>query len=123
MALFKGFSTINKLFPPYRLTDIELVKRDLLNHFTTRRGERVMNPEFGTIIFDLLMDPQDPLTRQLIIDDAKRVVRSDPRVSLVSTKIQEVDQAIVIAIELIYVPSNITDTLYVQYKFNIQGDQ
>lgn len=123
MALFKGFSTINKLFPPYRLTDIDLVKRDLLNHFTTRRGERVMNPEFGTIIFDLLMDPQDPLTRQLIIDDAKRVVRSDPRVSLVSTKIQEVDQAIVIAIELIYVPSNITDTLYVQYKFNIQGDQ
>ena len=69
MASFIGFNTVGRLFPPFKLTDVDLVKRDLLNHFNTRRGERVMNPEFGTIIYDLLMDPQDPQTRNALLQE------------------------------------------------------
>ena len=32
-----GFSTINSLSPPYSLTDIELIKQDLLNAFNTKK--------------------------------------------------------------------------------------
>ena len=54
-TIFKGFSTIDKIRAPYSLFDQELIKRDLLNEFQTRRGERLMKPNFGSIIHDLLM--------------------------------------------------------------------
>ena len=34
----------------FSITDIELIKQDLFNHFYTRQGERLMNPTYGTII-------------------------------------------------------------------------
>jgi len=52
-TIFKGFSTVNKVKAPYTLTDMALVKQDLLNEFNTRKGERVMRPNFGSIIWDL----------------------------------------------------------------------
>ena len=54
-TVFKGFSTVDKIRAPYSLTDIELVKRDLLNEFYTKKGERVMRPNLGCIVHDLLL--------------------------------------------------------------------
>jgi phage baseplate assembly protein W len=56
MTTYRGLSTLgqNKKF---RLTDIELVKRDLLNHFQIRKGEKLMNPNFGSIIWNMLFEP------------------------------------------------------------------
>ena len=61
-TIFKGFSTVDKIRAPYSLFDQELIKRDLLNEFQTRRGERLMKPNFGSIIHDLLMEPEDTIT-------------------------------------------------------------
>ena len=66
-TLFKGFSTVDKVRAPYTLTDADLVKRDLLNHFYTRIGERVMRPTFGSVIWDYLMEPEDPETQEKFI--------------------------------------------------------
>ena len=49
-TIFKGFSTVDKIRAPYSLFDQELIKRDLLNEFHTRKGERLMKPNFGSII-------------------------------------------------------------------------
>ena len=68
-TIFKGFSTIDKIRAPYSLFDQELIKRDLLNEFQTRRGERLMKPNFGSIIHDLLMEPEDTITDDEIRDD------------------------------------------------------
>jgi len=51
--LFRGFSSVEKITPTTEITDIDLVKRDLLNHFFTMKGERVMRPEFGSSIWEL----------------------------------------------------------------------
>lgn len=118
---FIGFNTIGRIFPPFRLTGVELIKRDLLNHFQTRVGERVMNPEFGTIIYDLLMNPQDAETRRLIIEEAVRVVSTEPRVTLADVDVQEYEQSIVVAIDLIFTPDRVRDSLYVTYKLNIEN--
>ena len=48
---YRGFSTINQV-KKFRLTDIELVKRDLINHFGIKKGQKLMNPEFGSISFE-----------------------------------------------------------------------
>jgi hypothetical protein len=45
---YKGFSS-NETKNNFKLYDIELVKRDLMNHFYIRKGEKLENPNFGTI--------------------------------------------------------------------------
>ena len=78
MAKFKGFSTIDRSRPPFTITDSDLVKRDLLNEFYTRKGERVMRPDFGCVIWDLLMDPMIPSTEEIMKEDIVRIVSRDP---------------------------------------------
>jgi len=50
---YRGFSTINQI-KKFRLTDVELVKRDLINHFSIKKGQKLMNPDFGSIIWNML---------------------------------------------------------------------
>jgi len=118
---FVGFSTTDKFKPPYTVTDIELVKVDLMNHFGTRKGERVMVPEFGTIIYDLLMEPMDARVKKLIIDDVTRIVQLDPRVKSSDIKVTEIEQALLIEIQLLYLPDGITYEMAVQ--FNTEGQE
>ena len=117
---FIGFSTINKKKPPYTLTDFELVKTDLLNHFSTRKGERVMLPGFGTIIYDLLMDPLDNTTKDLIIEDATRIIEAEPRVRIDSIKLSEHDSTILLETQLVYLPLGITEDLAIQFDIDSQ---
>ncbi len=84
-ALYKGFSFKNwQRNKSFILTDVEIVKQDLLNHIFTRRGERVNQREFGTIIQDLLFEPFDDNTIVLVSDQVRSVIDSDPRVILLS---------------------------------------
>ena len=119
MAKFKGFSTIDKVRAPYTLTDNELVKRDLLNTFYTKKGERLMRPNYGSIIWDLLMNPEDAATNSDIVDDIKRIIDADPRVEYIDTTIYTLDHSIRIEIVLRILPFNNTDTLYLEYTRNI----
>ena len=122
MTDFIGFNTVDNIFPPYTLVDIDLVKRDILNEFGTRRGERVMQPEFGTIIFDLLMDPGDSITLSAIETDARRIVTNDPRVTLTELHVSDDESTVVIEIILTYTPEQMTETLYVTYNKNVDND-
>ena len=62
--IYKGFSTKDRIRPPYTLTNGEAVKTDLLNELYTRKGERVMRPNYGTSIYDLIMNPLDDYVEQ-----------------------------------------------------------
>ena len=109
-SLFKGYSSIGKSKPFTQMTDHELIKRDILNQFNTRLGERVMRPTFGSRLWDYIFEPFDQLTKDAIIDDANNVVRSDPRVQIVSTTVQEFEHGIIISFQLTYVPFNTVDS-------------
>ena len=117
---FIGFSTINKKKPPYTLTDFELVKIDLLNHFNTRKGERVMLPEFGTIIYNLLMDPLDDTTKSLIMEDATRIIDQEPRVKLDTMKLSETNSVVLLETQLTYLPDGVTEELAIQFDIDAQ---
>lgn len=114
-ATFKGFSTIGKVRAPYTVTDVELVKRDLLNEFNTRKGERVMRPEFGSIVWDMLMNPEDEFTEQEIREDIERIIAKEPRVKLNGITLYDSDHAIRAEISLTYLMLNSSDTLYVEF--------
>lgn len=120
---FKGFNTVNNIRAPYSLFDNELVKRDLLNEFYTRKGERVMRPNFGSIIWDILMEPEDETTEQVIKDDIERIISKDPRVELKETVLFISDHTIRAEVFLNYVQSNTDDILYLEFISNNSGSE
>lgn len=99
---FVGYSTVDKVSPSYKVYDEELVKRDLLNHLHTKRGERLMRPSFGTNIHMYLFDPFDSVVRQNIIDEVEEVIDSEPRVSLIDIDVQDSIHGIQINVNLMY---------------------
>jgi phage baseplate assembly protein W len=116
MAIFyKGFSTVgrNKKF---RLTDFELVKQDLLNHFQIRKGEKLMNPNFGTIIWNVLYDPFTLELKSAIIADIKAIAAYDPRVSIDNVIVSEYEYGIQIELELRYLQTNQTNLVNLQFN-------
>lgn len=119
--VYKGFSTVGKINPSFIVTDTELVKVDLMNSFNTRKGERVMMPTFGTTIQDSVMDPMDSFTKNNLIDEVEKVIASDPRVRLEGKPIiTELDATVRIEVELFYVLQNTAETLYVDFKREIE---
>ena len=52
---YKGFSSANSV-DNFKLYDIDLVKQDIINHFYIRKGEKLENPNFGTIIWDMIFE-------------------------------------------------------------------
>jgi uncharacterized protein len=119
-SLYRGFSSYeyqrNKTF---NITDLELVKLDLLNHIFTRRGERVMMPRFGTRIPDLAFEPMDDITLMVLEEDLRQVIDFDPRVSLVSLQIipNPDTNTVVASVVLFYVELDMVDQLDLNITF------
>jgi len=103
--IYKGFSTSagNK---SNMLYDIDVVKQDLINHFYTRKGERVMNPEFGSIVWDLLYEPLDESAEEDLIEDCSRIVNEDPRCELLDIRLDSLGNGIRIDISINVLPFN-----------------
>jgi len=113
---FIGFNTVGQPNPPYTLTDVTLVKRDITNQFNTPMGSRVMLPNFGSNIQNYVFEPFDDTTKNLIVQDATNVVQSDPRVQLVSIDVFQSGQALTVAMVLLFQPQAITDSLFVSFS-------
>jgi phage baseplate assembly protein W len=115
--LYRGFSTINRN-KKFRLTDLDLVKQDLINHFSIRKGEKLMQPNFGSIIWSMLFEPLTDSANQQIIDDVKAIVSYDPRLSLQNITITEQDYGLQIEVDLVFLPQNLSTTLSMQFDSN-----
>jgi phage baseplate assembly protein W len=115
IATYKGFSTINNDFGSSKLNDTDLIKRDLLNHFAIRKGEKLMDGNFGTSLCDLIMDPLTEETKQLIIEEVNTVINSDPRVRPEEVTLDEYENGLQIQIVLRYVIDNQVENLQVRF--------
>ena len=116
---YRGFSTVNQV-KKFRLTDLELVKRDLLNHFAIRKGEKLMQPNFGSIIWNMLYEPLTPDIQAIITADIKRIVDYDPRLNVDGVLVNELDNGLQIQIDLTYLPGNYSDRLTLQFDNQTQ---
>ena len=112
--VFKGFSSRADQ-NNFRLYDFELIKQDLFNHFYTRQGERLMQPEFGTIIWDLLFEPLTPEIKNLVLENINQIVNYDPRVKAENVIVTAYDQGIQVQCTLIFLPYNISQTLQLRF--------
>jgi phage baseplate assembly protein W len=116
---YRGFSTKTN-FKKYNLTDYELAKQDLLNYFSIRKGQKLMQTTFGTIIWDMLFEPLDEATQQIITEDINKIVAYDPRLRVGQVAITEQNSGFLIQLTLSYVPTNQTDTLTLNFNRNTQ---
>lgn len=114
---YKGFSSVDNTTSSTELFDFELVKQDIINHFQTKKGERVMNPEFGSVIWDLIMEPLTPATREEFVNDIQRICTSDPRISPIQMDLTEYETGYFLELTLLL---NNTDQ---SSKMRLQFDQ
>lgn len=115
IATYKGFSTINNNFGSSKLTDTDLIKRDLLNHFAIRKGEKLMNGDFGTSVRDLIMDPLTDDTKALLIQEVNAVIENDPRVRSEGITLDEYENGLQVEMILRYVTDNQVENLIVRF--------
>lgn len=74
-----------------------------------------MRPNYGSIIWDLLMDPQDAATEQSIRADVERIIRGDPRVNLIDITMVSSDHSIRVNVTINFVQYDEPDILYLEY--------
>lgn len=120
-ALYRGFS-----FHEYqsngttKLTDLELVKLNLLTHIYTSRGERLNMTTFGTRIPNLLFEPLDQKAVDVVTEDLNYVFAYEPRVKLNDLKVTPVYErsAILVQADLTYLELNVQDPFVLQLTFS-----
>jgi phage baseplate assembly protein W len=103
------------------LTDVRLVERNILNHIYTSKGSRVMMPNTGSTIPDLLFEPLDEQVMAEVRAELIAIVAYDPRVKLESIKLTpQYDKHILnVVLVLHYVELTVTKGMNFNLEFNI----
>ena len=114
---FKGFSSRADK-KNFKLYDFEVAKQDLINRLSVRKGERVENPEFGTIIYDAIFEPFTDDLKDAIVEDITANLNADPRITTQEILVTEADKGIAIQATITYVPLNITEKLRFNFDEN-----
>ena len=115
--VFKGFSSRAEQ-RNFKIYDFEVAKQDLINLLSVRKGERVENPEFGTIIYDAIFEPFTSALKDAIIEDVTANLNADPRLSTNDITVREADKGIAIEASITFVPLNITEKLSFNFDEN-----
>jgi len=114
---FKGFSSREDQ-QNFKLYDFAVAKQDLINRLSVRKGERVENPEFGTIIYDAIFEPFTEGLKDAILEDITANLNADPRISTQEILVNEADKGIAIQATITYIPLNITEKLRFNFDEN-----
>lgn len=112
---YKGFSTVSNDANSYSLYDFALIKQDILNHFHIRQGERLEQPEFGTIIWDILFEPLTEELKVMIRKNVEVIINYDPRVVADEVIVTSYESGIQIECTLTYLPYNISESLQLRF--------
>lgn len=114
---FIGYSTID----PSRnrswvLYDKDLIKRDLLNHFYTKKGERVMRPTFGCSIWEMIYEQLTPDIVEQCRLEVERIVTLDSRIEAKSINVMSSQNGIVIMVDMYYRPFDVVERLRIEFE-------
>jgi phage baseplate assembly protein W len=111
---YRGISTIGAR-KNFNLYDINIIKQDIINHFHIRQGEKLENPKFGTIIWDILFEPLTDSLKEAIIYNVTEIINFDPRVSVDSISVDTYESGIQIECRITYLTYSISETLRLKF--------
>jgi phage baseplate assembly protein W len=112
---YKGFSTVNETNLTSKIYDFDLIQQDIMNMFQTKKGERVMNPEFGTVIWSLIYEPFTGEIKQLISEDVTRILNYDPRVTPTQILITAAEYGMIIEATLYYKKEDVSNQMSIAF--------
>jgi len=115
---YRGISTVNPENTNSTLYDLALIKQDIINHFHIRQGEKLSDPTFGTVLWDILFEPLTQEIKNLVINNVTRIIGSDPRVTVNGVIVDEYETGLSIECDLIYYPYNIQEKMSLQFDRN-----
>lgn len=107
---YKGFSS-SQITRNFKLYDIELVKQDIINHFYIRKGEKLNNPEFGTLIWDLMFEPFTDDVQRTIVEDVEEIINYDPRIEVESIFVDSTDMGIRVEATVNYLQFDVSEKM------------
>lgn len=96
---FIGWSFVSD---PNVLYDAELIKRDIMNEFETPKYSLDYDPEFGSIIDELVFDLQTPENERMIEDEIRRILEKDIRIKILSLKVYELNHKYLADVQIRY---------------------
>tara|TARA_B100001250_G_C19266923_1_gene557392 strand:+ start:70 stop:516 length:447 start_codon:yes stop_codon:yes gene_type:complete len=112
---YKGISTANPNNTSFTLHDIALIKQDIINHFHISQGEKLENPEFGTIIWDAIHEPLTDDLKEAIGKNVTDIVNYDPRVQVNDVVVTAYESGLQVECDLTYLPYNITESMRMKF--------
>ena len=112
---FVGYTTVDQPLIAKVLTDKDLAIQDLKNNFFTRQGERLMDPDFGSIIPEMIFEPLDDITKGKIEADVLRIITLDPRWNLLDLAILENEHDVRLQIKLEYLDKT-QEEVFIAYE-------
>ena len=115
---YRGFSTVNPDNVGFQLYDLQIVKQDIINHFHIRQGELLSNPNFGTIIWDILYEPLTENIKKIIAENVTTIINYDPRVSVTNIVVDQYESGLQIEATLIFLPYNIVENMQLTFDQN-----
>jgi len=114
-TIYRGISTVNPENDGFRLYDVSIIKQDIINHFHIRQGEKLENPEFGTIIWDILYEPLTENLKQAIVENVETIVNADPRVLVDRVIVDTFFNGIQIECVITYLDYSISEQMRLQF--------
>ena len=114
---YRGVSTVGRP-KKFKIYDLDLIKQDILNHFHIRQGEKLENPTFGTIIWDILFEPLTDDLKLAVEKNVTEIINYDPRVSVDKVAIDSYEHGIQIEVQLTYLPYSISEKLQLRFDQN-----
>lgn len=112
---YRGLSTVNPNNTSFKLFDIALIKQDIINLFHIRKGEKLEDPNFGTVIWDMVYEPLSNANRDFIAENVTEVINYDPRVQVNDVVVSQYESGIQIQCELTYLTYNISENLRLRF--------
>lgn len=116
--IYRGFSTVGRPISSSKIYDFELIKQDLLNVFNTRKGERVMSPEFGTVIWDMIFEPFTPETKAVIGREVDTILSGDPRFIPTAVEVSEHEYGLILDITIQIVSTSQVENMSFDFDKN-----
>lgn len=140
MATYIGFSTLNSCKPrttnatignaggpgnilngivygkKYKITDEKLVILDFLNALNIPQGQKVGQPEYGTLLWSFIFEPNTADVQFRLEQEIKRVAGLDPRIILNTVRAYPKENGILIEAEIAIAPFNNAQTISVFFN-------
>tara|TARA_B100000686_G_C16659757_1_gene900254 strand:+ start:688 stop:1134 length:447 start_codon:yes stop_codon:yes gene_type:complete len=112
---YKGISTANPDNTSFTLHNIALIKQDIINHFHITQGEKLENPEFGTIIWDAIHEPLTDDLKEALTKNVTEIINYDPRVQVNDVVITQYESGLQIECDLTYLAYNISEAMMLKF--------